>query len=61
MKTSTDFSGYTEQGWPMYRNTADGPQCTGCGLLGGEHAEECENTQGGDDGECESQDRTEAG
>lgn len=36
-----DFSGYNEKGQPMYRNTADGLQCTECGLLDGEHDKEC--------------------
>jgi hypothetical protein len=39
----TDYSGYDEDGQPMYRNTAGGPQCAKCGLMDGEHAADCPN------------------
>lgn len=39
----TDFSGYGADGQPMYRNTADGPQCAKCGRMNGEHDEDCPN------------------
>lgn len=38
-----DFSGYDEDGNPMYRDTADGPQCTRCGGMNGEHEAGCPN------------------
>ena len=38
-----DFSGYDERGKPMYRNTADGPQCNRCDRMGGEHHDGCPN------------------
>ena len=39
----TDYSGYDEQGQPMYRNTGDGPQCAKCDGLNGEHGTDCPN------------------
>jgi hypothetical protein len=38
-----DFSGLDESGQPLYRNTADGPQCTTCGQLSGQHDDDCPN------------------
>jgi hypothetical protein len=38
-----DFSGYDEDGQPMYRATGDGPQCNRCGYLDGEHEDHCPN------------------
>lgn len=38
-----EYSGYDEYGQAMYRNTADGAQCTRCDQLGGEHADGCIN------------------
>jgi hypothetical protein len=41
--SSTDFTGYDEHGQPMYRKTADGPQCTRCGQMNGIHDDGCPN------------------
>jgi len=38
-------AGYDEDGRPMYRNTADGPQCTRCGEMNGEHEDGCANAE----------------
>jgi hypothetical protein len=40
-----DFTGYDEQGQPMYRATGDGPQCTKCDELAGFHADGCQNAE----------------
>jgi hypothetical protein len=45
-----DYSGYDEDGKPMYRNTADGPQCARCGEMNGEHEARCPNAE---DPDCE--------
>jgi hypothetical protein len=37
-----DFTGY--DGQPMYRATADGPQCAQCGRMNGEHQIGCPNS-----------------
>jgi hypothetical protein len=40
-----DFSGYDEQGQPMYRATDIGPQCTKCDGFDGFHADGCQNAE----------------
>ena len=36
-----DFTGYCDCGYPLYRNTADGPQCTHCKQMCGYHLAYC--------------------
>jgi hypothetical protein len=38
-----DFSGYDENGKPLYRATGDGPQCNSCGQMNGQHDDNCPN------------------
>lgn len=40
---ATEFGGYDELGQPMYKDTADGPQCTTCGEMNGQHDAKCPN------------------
>ncbi len=41
-----EFSGYDEQGKPMYLKTADGPVCFRCDGTNGEHQDGCPNSDG---------------
>jgi len=41
----TDYTGYDTDGHPMYRQTADGPQCAQCGLMDGSHDGGCPNDE----------------
>jgi hypothetical protein len=45
MGETDEFSGYDEQGQPLYRATGDGPQCTRCGEMNGEHETGCWNAR----------------